>query len=59
MGASVVFPASAMPVLVTLAYLYWGHYEVDWLLGLWALVSIVLFMPRAIPGATITTIAGG
>ena len=37
------FPASAMPVLVTLAYLYWAHYEVDWLLGLWALVSIVLF----------------
>ena len=37
------FPASAMPVLVTLAYLHWGHGSVDWLNGLWALVNIVLF----------------
>lgn len=37
------FPASAMPILVTLAYLYWSGAELNWLLGLWALVGMVLF----------------
>ncbi len=38
------FPASAMPVLVTLVYLYWSGYgQMDWLAGVWALVNIVLF----------------
>ncbi len=37
------FPASAMPVLVTLAYLEWVGTGVDWLVGLWALVNVVLF----------------
>lgn len=38
------FPASAMPVLVTLMYLYWAGYEsLNWLAGVWALVNIVIF----------------
>lgn len=38
------FPASAMPVLVTLMYLYWAGFEnLNWLAGVWALVNIVLF----------------
>lgn len=37
------FPASAMPIVVTLAYIYWTGTQVDWLLGLWALVGMVLF----------------
>lgn len=38
------FPASAMPVLATLTYLYWAGYEgLNWLTGIWALVNIVLF----------------
>lgn len=37
------FPASAMPVVVTLAYLHWMQYDVNWLNGLWALLCIVLF----------------
>lgn len=37
------FPASAMPVAVTLAYLYGQGYAVDWLTGCWALVNIVVF----------------
>lgn len=37
------FPASAMPVLVTLAYLYWKGAQINWLLGLWALVGMILF----------------
>lgn len=41
------FPASAMPVLVTCAYLYWLGWPVNWFLGLWALVDIVLFHAAA------------
>ncbi len=41
------FPASAMPVLVTLCYLQWMQCEVDWLVGLWTLVNIVLFHAAA------------
>lgn len=38
------FPASAMPVIVTVAYLFWsGEADIDWLLGLWALVNVVVF----------------
>ena len=41
------FPASAMPVLVTLAYLQWLQRDVDWLVGLWALANVVLFHAAA------------
>ena len=37
------FPASAMPVLVTLAYLNWCDYGIDWIAGAWALLNIVIF----------------
>lgn len=37
------FPASAMPVLVTLAYLYWLQNDINWINGIWALVNIVIF----------------
>lgn len=37
------FPASAMPVAVTLAFLLWKGCQVDWLVGLWTLVTVVVF----------------
>ena len=37
------FPASAMPVAVTLAYLFWRNIDIDWLSGVWALVNVVVF----------------
>ena len=37
------FPASAMPVLVTLAYLFWQQYDVCWWKGLWCVLNIVVF----------------
>lgn len=37
------FPASAMPVLVTLFYLNWMECEVNWLIGIWTIINIVLF----------------
>ncbi len=37
------FPASAMPVLVTLTYLYWLQNDINWINGIWALVNIVIF----------------
>lgn len=37
------FPASVMPVAVTLAYLYWLQQDVNWLNGVWALLNIVVF----------------
>ncbi len=37
------FPASTMPVIVTVAYLFFKDAEINWLLGLWALVGIILF----------------
>ena len=37
------FPASSMPVVVTMAYLYWAGYAVDWLIGLWTLATIIVF----------------
>lgn len=37
------FPASAMPVVVTLAYLFWKQQDVNWGYGLWALLNIIVF----------------
>lgn len=37
------FPASAMPVVVTTAYLFWNNLEVNWPIAIWALVNIILF----------------
>lgn len=37
------FPASAMPVVVTLAYLHWAGGCVDWINGIWALLNIIVF----------------
>ncbi len=37
------FPASAMPILVTLAYLFWLGKDVDWFIGIWTLLNIVFF----------------
>lgn len=37
------FPASAMPILVTLAYLFWIGAEMNWGFGVWALINMVLF----------------
>lgn len=37
------FPASAMPVAVTLAYLWWMGQEMNWVNGVWALLTIVVF----------------
>lgn len=37
------FPASAMPVLVTCAYLFWHGDAVNWWMGLWAILNVVVF----------------
>ena len=37
------FPASAMPVVATLSYLFWAGETVNWLIGLWTLVTIIVF----------------
>lgn len=37
------FPASAMPVIVTVAYLLWKGCDINWLFSLWALLNIVVF----------------
>ena len=37
------FPASSMPVVVTLAYLYWMRQDINWVNGIWALLNIVVF----------------
>lgn len=37
------FPASAMPIAVTVAYLFFRHGRVDWGIGLWAMLTIVGF----------------
>lgn len=37
------FPASTMPVLVTLAYLFWLGEDVNWINGIWALINIIFF----------------
>lgn len=37
------FPASTMPVLVTLGWCAWQNLEVNWLIGIWTLVTMALF----------------
>ena len=37
------FPASAMPVIVTLAYLFCMKENIDWTNGIWALLNIIIF----------------
>ena len=37
------FPASAMPVFVTIAYLYWLGHDINLFIGIWALISIIIF----------------
>lgn len=37
------FPASAMPVVVSVAYLFWRGYEVDWLISVWTLLNVIVF----------------
>ena len=37
------FPASVMPVITVLAYLFWAGNEINWWLGLWTVVNMVLF----------------
>ena len=37
------FPASTMPVVVTLAYLYWMRQDINWANGIWALLNIIVF----------------
>lgn len=41
------FPASAMPITVALAYLFWQGVPVDWAVGIWTLVNVVLFHAAA------------
>lgn len=37
------FPASAMPVIVTAAFLFWKGYEISWGFAIWALLNIIVF----------------
>ena len=37
------FPASAMPVIVAVAYLFWRGYEIDWFISLWTLLNVIVF----------------
>ena len=37
------FPASVMPIIVTVTYLFWKGAGTDWLMALWVLVTMVLF----------------
>ena len=37
------FPASAMPIVVTLAYLFWTGADMNWCYGVWTLVNMILF----------------
>lgn len=36
-------PASAMPIIATLAFLFWKGAEINWIYGAWALVGMILF----------------
>lgn len=36
-------PASAMPIIVSLAYLFFKGSEINWLLGVWTLIGMILF----------------
>lgn len=37
------FPASAMPIIVTLAFLFYKGSEINWLYGVWTLIGMLLF----------------
>ena len=37
------FPASAMPIIVTLAFLFWKGADIHWGFGVWALINMILF----------------
>lgn len=37
------FPASSMPVVATLSYLFWAGESINWLIGLWTLATIIVF----------------
>lgn len=37
------FPASAMPVLVTLGYMFWSGHQVNWAIGVLTILNVVLF----------------
>ena len=37
------FPASAMPIIVSLAYLFWTGADMNWFYGVWTLVNMILF----------------
>jgi len=37
------FPASMMPIIVTVAYLFWKGAQLNWFMALWVLVTMVLF----------------
>lgn len=37
------FPASAMPIIVTLAFLFWKGADINWGLGVWTLINMLLF----------------
>lgn len=37
------FPASSMPVVATLSYLFWAGESINWLIGLWTLLTIIVF----------------
>lgn len=37
------FPASVMPIITTLAFLFWKGAEINWFHGVWALVGMLLF----------------
>ena len=36
-------PASAMPIIATLAFLFWKGAEINWVYGAWALAGMILF----------------
>ena len=36
-------PASAMPIITTLAFLFWKGAEINWRYGVWALAGMILF----------------
>ena len=37
------FPASVMPIIVSTAYLFWKGAQMNWLMALWVLVTMILF----------------
>ena len=37
------FPASMMPIIVSTAYIFWKGAQMNWLMALWVLVTMVLF----------------